>query len=273
MIPDTRKQWYYTQNNQQNGPVPYTQLQQIAANGQIAPQRDKVWCEGLANWIQAGQVEGLFPQATPAPPPPPPQAALQAPPMASPYAPPMAQSAATIQPGSVKRASFGLLMSMGGVYILSFILGMTLIIIGDSENEDALMVIGGIFAAIGMIAVIALAIMTCMYVYRMWKMIQDGHARTTPGKAVGFMFIPLFSLYWIFVVYHGWSQDYNAFIVRHGRQGAPEVKEGLFLAMPILALCSIVPFVGILAALGSIIVSIMCFYQLCRAINYFADGR
>jgi hypothetical protein len=35
--------------------------------------------------------------------------------------------------------------------------------------------------------------------YRAWKCLQPGGlARTTPGKAIGFLFIPFFNLYWIF---------------------------------------------------------------------------
>src|SRR5687767_6774080 len=51
--------------------------------------------------------------------------------------------------------------------------------------------------------------------YRAWKAIQDGHARTTPGKAVGFLLIPLFNLYWMFPALWGFSKDYNAYIERH----------------------------------------------------------
>jgi len=38
-------------------------------------------------------------------------------------------------------------------------------------------------------------------VYKAWEAIQNGHARTSPGKAVGFLFIPCFSLYWMFPAY------------------------------------------------------------------------
>ncbi len=45
----------------------------------------------------------------------------------------------------------------------------------------------------------------CTLVYRMWAQIQSGHPRTTPACAVGFLFIPLFNLYWIFVAYFAGS--------------------------------------------------------------------
>jgi hypothetical protein len=50
--------------------------------------------------------------------------------------------------------------------------------------------------------------------HRAWLAIQDGFARTTPGRAVGYSFIPLFNWYWIFVVMVGFVSDYNAFAER-----------------------------------------------------------
>ena len=61
-----------------------------------------------------------------------------------------------------------------------------------------------------------LAALLVMYVYyKAWAAIQDGHARTTSGKAVGYSFIPLFNLYWIFVVMVGFAGDFNAYLQRH----------------------------------------------------------
>jgi len=51
--------------------------------------------------------------------------------------------------------------------------------------------------------------------YKFWQVIQDGHARTIPGKAVGFLFIPIFSYYWLFVAYFGLAMDLNRYIERH----------------------------------------------------------
>src|SRR5215472_4189380 len=55
-----------------------------------------------------------------------------------------------------------------------------------------------LFAAIGDILSLYGGIALLVLIYQMWQSIQDGHARTTPGKAVGFLFIPFFNLYWMF---------------------------------------------------------------------------
>ena len=45
--------------------------------------------------------------------------------------------------------------------------------------------------------------------YHLWKVIPEDIARTTPPNAVGFMLVPLFFLYWIFVAIIGLSEDMN----------------------------------------------------------------
>jgi hypothetical protein len=52
-------QWYYTRNKQKVGPVSSDQLRQLTTSGQIQPD-DLVWKEGMAQWIKASQIKGLF---------------------------------------------------------------------------------------------------------------------------------------------------------------------------------------------------------------------
>ncbi len=61
------EEYYYSREGQRFGPVPGEQLKQLAAAGQLAPN-DLIWKEGMANWIQAARVKGLFPVAAPQPP-------------------------------------------------------------------------------------------------------------------------------------------------------------------------------------------------------------
>jgi len=55
-------------------------------------------------------------------------------------------------------------------------------------------------------------VFSLVYLHRAWDHIQElGMARTTPGKAVGYLFIPFYNLYWFFVAYHGWTEDFNRY--------------------------------------------------------------
>jgi hypothetical protein len=98
--------------------------------------------------------------------------------------------------------------------------------------------------------------------YKGWTAINDGQARTTPGMAVGFMFIPLFNLYWMFMAIYGWAQDYNKYIARYQLQVQP-MPEGLFLMMPIFQLVFYPAALVMLFLVTS---------KMCDGINAIADA-
>jgi TPR repeat protein len=63
---------------------------------------------------------------------------------------------------------------------------------------------------------IGMIVFQYLLLYQGWKSIPVDIARTTPGKAVGFLFIPIFNLYWMFVAYDGLIKDMNAALQRKG---------------------------------------------------------
>ena len=65
-----------------------------------------------------------------------------------------------------------------------------------------------LWAPICMILASVPAIITTMMLhYRCWKAIPVDNARTTPGAAVGLLFVPFFNFYWVFVSYAGLAED------------------------------------------------------------------
>lgn len=73
-------EWYYAEAGERVGPVAWTDLKTRADGGALDPRMDLVWKAGMAEWIPAGQVEGLFARNAPVP-------VHEAP--ANPYVPPM----------------------------------------------------------------------------------------------------------------------------------------------------------------------------------------
>jgi len=116
------------------------------------------------------------------------------------------------------------------------------------------------------------SVYTCVILWKMWSSIQDGSARTTPGKAILFLFIPFFNIYWIFQVWGGFPTDYNNYIDRR-RLPVPHLSAGVFKAYPALILVTAIPFLGILAALINpfLFVAIIC--RTCDAVNALAEWR
>lgn len=52
-------EWYYTEFDQQHGPVTTADLKQLASSGRLK-QSDLVWTDGMSDWAEAGLVRGLF---------------------------------------------------------------------------------------------------------------------------------------------------------------------------------------------------------------------
>ncbi len=58
------------------------------------------------------------------------------------------------------------------------------------------------------------ALVFLRFIYVAWDSIQIYNVRTTPGKAVGFLFIPVFNFYWIFQVFVGLASDFNNVVIQ-----------------------------------------------------------
>lgn len=171
----------------------------------------------------------------------------------------------------IKKAHYGLWITLAILTIVLYISGIALVFIGEDSYEEGLVIFGSLLCAMGVGLCIWLIVLSWIYIYRMWRMIPASYARTTPGKAVGYCFIPFYSLYWIFVAMHGWSKDYNRFISETGRTHIRRTPEGLFLTMCIFTVVGAIPFVNYVLMIPNAIMAMVVFYYICRAINAMAD--
>lgn len=146
----------------------------------------------------------------------------------------------------------------------------------------------------GSLLTILSGIVTFILVYKMWAAIQGRGARTSAGKALGFMFIPLFYFYWVFEVYWGWTKDYNR-IPESDDVELPSMPEGIGLAvcvLPLLSMClmfasflgggwenftetaavNIVFQASMLMSLVNTILMALLFNKICDGINALVDA-
>ncbi len=262
--------YYYVRNNERQGPISGAQLVQLAGTGQVQPT-DLVWTDGMPAWAPASTLEGLYaapvsaaPAMVPPPPPAPPAHYVAAP------------SPVPVRPlfpaAPFGGASFGMMFVLGLLGFFILVGGVVMAVIGAQAGGDVTtpaVVAGIITAVLGCCLLIWSCVLGAIYLYRAWSAIQ-GHPQveSTPGKAIGFMFIPLFSLYWIFIAYGKWAKQYNEFVRMNQLPGAPAVSEGLFLTLCICTAASIIPLVNYIALLPQLVVGPMVAYQLCRAVNY-----
>lgn len=80
---------------------------------------------------------------------------------------------------------------------------------------------------------IPVAVFGSLILYRGWQAVQDGSAQASPGKAVGFCFIPFFNLYWNFIAHYGLMKEFNRLADARGRPDH-KVNEGIALTYSIL---------------------------------------
>jgi hypothetical protein len=137
----------------------------------------------------------------------------------------------------------------------------------DRDIQRALaltLLVGTLFTAI----IIAVFIM--MILYRAWKAIQDEQVRTTPGKAIGYLFIPLFNFYWLFVAVGGFAAAFNRYAARH-RIAARQLSPALFYTHCVLSLVGIpigfVPVIGLIYAIIVCPIPLIVLWGITGAVN------
>jgi hypothetical protein len=207
--------WFYNFNNTSAGPVDEAGVKSLIASGTIQPTT-LVWREGMPGWQAAGSTElgSLFGTLPP-----------------QPYYMP--------QTSRVLRSSFKSLF-VWWVVTNAFYLGYLAVslisfsLIGQYNLTATIVLQISMFVLY--IPIITSAVLEYILLYKLWKIVQDGFASTTPGKAVGFMFIPFFNYYWFFRAYWGLAKDENRFIDRHfaGEPGLQVRKSKPWLALTYL---------------------------------------
>lgn len=145
------------------------------------------------------------------------------------------------------------LTSILGSFGLGIILLIpALILIYGDRGRNAM--VGLPFACGSQLLALYGAVILAILIFKMWAAIQgEQTTRTTPGKAVGFLFIPLFNFYWVFQAYWGWARDYNSFIEARGING-PRAPTGVALTLCILALLGVIPLVNLFVSLVSFVI-------------------
>lgn len=109
--------------------------------------------------------------------------------------------------------------------------------------------VGLIVAVVGFVLLIVATVYLMVLLYRIWKLvIRESRSSglqpsiDSPGKAIGYLYIPLFNFYWVFVAVGKLPGDLNALAA--ARKVSGTVPVGLGYAVAILSVVSIVPFVG-----------------------------
>jgi len=188
--------WYYELNQKAFGPVSNETIAEELKAGRIT-RMTLIWRQGWPQWKHLGETE--LAGTTP-----PPVAAVNIPP---------AYVAVQKKRKIDSRSLTSLFWWWFGLNLFCFPF-YTLILFAYKDFPAPNLPIIGLMA-LCWVPLVAGAVLQYILVYKLWQVVQDGFARTSPGQAVGFMFIPYFNYYWFLPAYYGLAKDLNSYIDRH----------------------------------------------------------
>jgi hypothetical protein len=218
--------WHYLRQGDRMGPVDEEALDELVARREV-DRATLVWREGMESWLQLGQTE-LGER-------------LDLPVLARPSA--VARTEHGVPAGDLVTQARKL-QRWFTTWWVCMLAGIPLA-----------------FVLVGFGVIAAGVVFQFMLLHGLWKVVQDGKARTTPGKAIGFLFIPFFQIYWMFVAFHGLAQELNRVIDAEGLPVA-KASEGLALSYCIVMCCGVIPVVQFAAAVALPILLILNLKQL-----------
>ena len=137
---------------------------------------------------------------------------------------------------------------------------------GDMETVDALV---GFLGPLDPLALIFAASL----LFRCWKALPEARRKTTPGKAVGFLFIPFFNFYWAFVSFPALAKGYYSY----GKQvNDPEIKDMSGLGIAYAVVFVLVWVVFLTPAPGAVtfvttIADVVVFVLFFKAMSTYAN--
>ncbi|MDO5113486.1 MAG: DUF4339 domain-containing protein [Planctomycetia bacterium] len=223
--------WFYAVDYQQFGPVPENELRRLYHSRAI-PTNTMVWKQGMADWVEITQVPELV------------------------HLNFTSNAATETSPEITSLPTEERLQSLWKRYFFS--LGFAALLFffwigyGISHFESTVPTGGDpdfhVSLTITLLGLLCLGLIVfnvvCHYMllYNLWKIIPRSIARTTPGKAVGFLFIPLFNLYWIFIAYYVLSKQLNAVSTQKGLP--PMLSPEFALVTCILSIIPQLNFIG-----------------------------
>lgn len=121
---------------------------------------------------------------------------------------------------------------------------------------------GALLAAATVWLVISLAIMAvvCFLLYTCFKRIPPQHRKMEPSL-VWLLLIPLFNLVWNFFVFLRLPESYNSYFATVGQPNRADTLRTIGLVFAIVAACSIVPCINVLAGPAALVLLIIFLVQ------------
>lgn len=124
-----------------------------------------------------------------------------------------------------------------------------------------------VIALIGLLIGLAIAILFLLNLQNVLKEV-DSKNREVPDSNVWLMLIPLFNVVYGFILYPKICDSVKKEYAYRGFEASHSFQRELAIAMPILTLCSIIPFLGALAGIANLVIFIIFWVKMAEYKNY-----
>lgn len=125
-----------------------------------------------------------------------------------------------------------------------------------SGEEAVVAVFALLFLAVCVVIGLAIAVTICLLLQSALKRVPAEHQKMSPGL-VWLLLIPLFNMVWLFFVVINTSGSFKSYFDAQERSDVGDCGKGIGLAWAICAVASIIPMIGILIGLASLVLMII----------------
>lgn len=144
------------------------------------------------------------------------------------------------------------------------------VMVGIAQSSGSSMTFGLLPLVFGVLLVGIASVYFFMVLFRSWTLLEGSTAKMTPERAVGFLFIPFFNIYWIFRAIKDLADAMNEFIETNNLP-VKKISVKLSLAASVAFALNAVAILGPISALGGLVYFILInilIYQWAGFFNY-----
>lgn len=151
---------------------------------------------------------------------------------------------------------------------VGLLLGLDLLVAASNEHNGTWQ--GPVLITVAVLAILASAVMNMVFLYRAWAAIRSPFT-TSPGSAVGLLFVPLFNFYWIFQAFPGMASAYNAYVDHHEFR-VPHLSRGWFLSFVLSSFVVEIPLAGLFFTWLPVVAGAVMISRLGDAVNRLPEA-
>lgn len=99
-------------------------------------------------------------------------------------------------------------------------------------------------------------------IYFSWRILEFEKVKFSPAKAIGFLFIPFYNIWWAYYSTMSLVEELQSFASRRNIKSIPEINSKFTLSVAVLSMLVFIPFVSVFVLIPFLIVSYIYISQI-----------